>query len=59
MNQDGNAASTPAGNRMSFDPLQRAREMGPRASRMSDGMDKAALAVAHVFGSMTSNGRIT
>ena len=33
--------------------------MGPQASPMSDGTDKAALAVAHVFGSMTSNGRIT
>ena len=29
--------------------MARAREMGPRASRMSDGTDKAALAVAHVF----------
>ena len=29
--------------------MARACEMGPRASRMSDGTDKAAQAVAHVF----------
>ena len=29
--------------------MARAREMGPRASQMSDGANKAALSVAHVF----------